>query len=145
MKIRLVVALAGLAISFASLIFAQQTNTPDPQLREQLVALTRKFDDAYNNNDAAALAALYTEDAVEVTDTGPVYGRRAIEKHFADVFQKVHVSKHLLTIDQNSPHAMGTDGDVVWENGEWSCTITVQGQSGDPYTNQGLPFIGCCS
>jgi ketosteroid isomerase-like protein len=28
------------------------------------------------------------------------------------------------------PHAIGTDGNTVWENGEWSCTI--QGQSGDP-------------
>jgi hypothetical protein len=33
MKIRLVVALAGLAISPALPTFAQQTNTPDPQLR----------------------------------------------------------------------------------------------------------------
>jgi hypothetical protein len=39
MKTRSVVALVGLAISSALPTFAQQTNTPDPQLREQLVAL----------------------------------------------------------------------------------------------------------
>ena len=137
MKTRLLGALIGLAISFALPTFAQQTDAPDPQLRQQIVALAKKFDDAYNNNDATALAALYTEDAVEVTDQGPIYGREAIEKHFADVFQKVHVSNHLLTVDQNSPHSIGTAGNEMWETGVWSCTITVQGQSGDPIQLKG--------
>ena len=57
MKIRLVVALVGLAISFALPTFAQQTNTPDPQLRQAIVALHKKYDDAFNNGDAAAMAA----------------------------------------------------------------------------------------
>jgi len=57
MKIRLLFGLVGLAISFAFPTFAQQTNTPDPQLREQLLALAKKVDDGWNNNDAAALAA----------------------------------------------------------------------------------------
>jgi hypothetical protein len=38
MRIPVVLAL-GLAIGFALPTFAQQTNTPDPQLREQLLAL----------------------------------------------------------------------------------------------------------
>ena len=45
MKTRLLGALVGLAISFALPTFAQQTNTPDPQLREQLLALAKKVDD----------------------------------------------------------------------------------------------------
>ena len=80
MKIRLAVALAGLAISFALPIFAQQKElTPNEQDHQWLDALVKKFDEAWNNNDAAALAALYAEDAVIVTDTGPIYGRDAIE------------------------------------------------------------------
>jgi hypothetical protein len=59
MKIRLV-AIAGLLIAFALPAFAQQTNTPDPQLRQQIVALLGTFTEAWNNNDASALAALYT-------------------------------------------------------------------------------------
>jgi ketosteroid isomerase-like protein len=129
MKMRLLLAPVGLAITFAMPALSQQTNTPDPQLRQQIVALAKKFDDAYNNNDAAALAALYTEDAIEVTDQGPISGREAIEKHFADVFKKVHFSNHLLTIDQDSPHSLGT-GNELWETGQWSCTITVQGRGG---------------
>ena len=39
-----------------------------------------------NNNDAAAVATFFTEDAVIVTDTGPIYGRKAVEKSFVDLF-----------------------------------------------------------
>ena len=42
MKIRLVVALAGLAISFAVPAIAQQKDTADPQLREALAAYNKK-------------------------------------------------------------------------------------------------------
>jgi ketosteroid isomerase-like protein len=70
MKIQLV-ALLGLAMSFALPSFAQQT-TADPQLREQLLTLAKKFEDAWNNNDAVALSTLFTEDAVLIEDSGPV-------------------------------------------------------------------------
>jgi hypothetical protein len=42
--------------------------TLDPQLRQVADALSKKFDEAYDNNDAAAVAALFTEDAVLVTN-----------------------------------------------------------------------------
>jgi uncharacterized protein (TIGR02246 family) len=126
MKMRLLLALVGLAISYALPTFAQQTDTPNPQLREALVASNKKESEAWNNNDAVALAALYTEDAILVTDTGPIYGRKAIEKHYADVFQKVHFSNHLLTSDQYSPRTIGTAGNEIWAIGEWNTTIRVQ-------------------
>ena len=45
--------------------------------------------DAIDSNDAAAIATVYAEDAVLVSDTqGPICGREAIQKFFADVFQK---------------------------------------------------------
>ena len=66
MKTRLLGALVGLAISFALPTFAQQKETVDPEIRQQLDALAKKFDDASNKADAAALAALFTQDAVEV-------------------------------------------------------------------------------
>jgi ketosteroid isomerase-like protein len=69
-----VVAFVAL-LAVSSLSFAQE-KTVDPQIIEQLNALTKKYIDAVDNNDAAALAALFTEDAVMVTDTaGPFYGR----------------------------------------------------------------------
>jgi hypothetical protein len=49
MRIRLVVALVGLAISFALPTFAQQKDTADPQIIDQLNALSKKTNDAFNN------------------------------------------------------------------------------------------------
>ena len=92
MKIRLVVALAGFAISFAVPTFAQGQNTVDPEVRQQIEAVSMKFVEAYNKYDAAALAALFTEDAVEVRNWpgdehgGTASGREAIEKRFAADF-----------------------------------------------------------
>jgi len=43
MKIRLLLALVGLAISFALPTLAQQKDAPDPQLRQALLALAKKF------------------------------------------------------------------------------------------------------
>jgi hypothetical protein len=60
MRIHSVAALVGLAISLAVPTVAQQTKTPDPQLRQRLLALIKKFDDAYNDNDSVTLAALFS-------------------------------------------------------------------------------------
>jgi ketosteroid isomerase-like protein len=105
-------------------------DTADPQTIEQLRAFSKKVDEAWNNNDAAALAALFTEEAVLMNDTGPIYGREAIEKHYANVFQKVHFSNHLDKCDQSSPHIIGTTGNEAWSNGQWSLTYQLKG--GDP-------------
>jgi ketosteroid isomerase-like protein len=47
---------------------AQMTKkeTVDPQIIEQLNANGKKYDEAVNNNDAAAIAALFTEDGIFV-------------------------------------------------------------------------------
>ena len=116
--------------SFALPIFAQEPNAPDPKLREQFLALAKKLDDAFINGDAAAMAAFYTEDAVMVRDDGPpIYGREAILKHWADVFKKVHFSKHVSTLEQYSPHNIGTAGNEVWSTGEFDQTFQVENGS----------------
>ena len=131
MKIRLMVALVGLAIGFTAPAFAQQKDTVDPQLAEQLSALSKKTGEAFNNNDAAALAALYTEDAILVPDTGPVYGRAAIEKFWAGMFKQFHVSNQADKAAEDSPHTLGTTGNEAWSHGQWK--ITLQGKDGKPF------------
>jgi ketosteroid isomerase-like protein len=103
------------------------------QLRE-----SKKIDEAYRKNDAVALAAFYAKDAVLVTDSGSIYVREAIEKNYADLFQKVHFSKHVGKVDQYSPRIMGNER---WDTGEWSAIIQVQGQNGDPIQLKG--YFGC--
>jgi uncharacterized protein (TIGR02246 family) len=136
MKNRSMVILVALAMSLALPTLAQQTNTPDPQLRGELLALAKKFDDAWNNNDATALAALFTKDAVLLEGAAPISGREAIEKHYKDLFQNVHFSNDHTTYDPESPHAIGTDGKAMWENGAWSVTWQVKGS--DPVDGKGF-------
>jgi ketosteroid isomerase-like protein len=111
-------------------------DTPDLQLREQLDATVNKFDEAFNNNDAVALADLFTEDAVLVTDAGLVFGREAIEKHHTDLLQKYHFSDHIGKADQYSPHITGQSGNEMWATGEWSCN--VRAESGGPIEAKGF-------
>jgi uncharacterized protein (TIGR02246 family) len=139
MKIRLVVALVGLTIGFTVPILAQQKEpTPSEQDHQLVDAFNNKIDEAYKNNDPAAVAAFYAEDAVLVTDTGLIYGREAIQKHFADLFKQVHFSDHVGKVDQYSPRIIGNQR---WDTGEWSAIIEVQGQKGDPIELKG--YFGC--
>ena len=62
MKKCLVVPLVGLAISFALPTYAQQKDLADPQTTQKLLALAKADEDAHNNRDAAATAALFTRD-----------------------------------------------------------------------------------
>jgi uncharacterized protein (TIGR02246 family) len=100
MKIRSLLALVGLAIGFALPTYAQQKDPADPPIVQQRdllgVAeaigefgdLHRKLDEAYDKNDAAAVAALFTEDGLFVTPDEMFSGRQQIETRHADMFQR---------------------------------------------------------
>jgi ketosteroid isomerase-like protein len=123
MRLRLLAAAAGLASGMAVVAFAQETGLPDPELRQQILAFVQKFDPAFNNNDPAALASFFTDDAVLVVPEGLMYGQDAIAKYWADLLGKVRFSNHLTALDQYSPHVIGTSGNEMWAVGEWSLTI----------------------
>jgi ketosteroid isomerase-like protein len=128
MKIRLVAALVGLAISFALHTHAQQTNTPDPKLRERVISRFKAFTDALARKDAAAVAASFTKDATLVTPYGPVWGRQDIAYWYVDLTKDVQSSNTLFTVDEDSPHTLGTAGNELWATGKWSQTL--KGQNG---------------
>ena len=136
MKMRLLGALVGLAISLALPTFAQQKETVDPQLIQKLDTMSKKYNEAFNNHDAAAIAAVYTEDAVFAPDTGPLYSRQAIEKFHADLFKSWQPKNHTSTIDPHSVRMLGPDN--LGYNGDWS--ETDKGKNGED-----VPVKGYCS
>ena len=85
MKIRFLLALVGLAIGFALPTFAQEQNTVDPEVRQEIEAVLMKFGDAFNKRDAAAIAALYTQNAIRLESwwSEGGLGQQAIEKSYA--------------------------------------------------------------
>src|SRR5262249_7121112 len=128
MKTRLLGVLVGLAISFALPTFAQEKETVDPQIIQKLYdTISKKWNEAYNNHDAAAIGALYTEDAVHVTPDGFVYGRKAIENSLADVFKSWQPKNHTSTIDPQSVRMLGPD--ILTRSGQWS--ETGKGKNGE--------------
>ena len=119
MKIRLAVALIGLAISFAGPTLAQHKDTIDPKIAQQIRALGVKYDEAFNRSDPGALAALYSEDAVRATPHGTFHGRQAIEKDFAERdFQRLQSNNYVRKVDRVD--AVGNEVRVI---GKWSCSV----------------------
>ena len=77
-----------------------------------------------------------------MTDTGLVYGREAIEKHYADLLQKFRFSDHIGKADQYSPHTIGTAGNEMWATGEWSLLFEARAAV---HTIQGLLVSDLCT
>ena len=83
MRIRLIPTLAGLAVGIAVPVLAQEKDTVDPQVRQQIEAVLGKHEEAYNKYDAAAFAAGFTQYAVELSQGGMARGREEIEERYA--------------------------------------------------------------
>ena len=125
MKIRSLLALAGLAIGLTMPTLAQPNEAaPSEQDRQQLDALATRYAEAANRHDAAAIAALFTEDGVLVTPEGILSGRAAIEKLYRDTFNAAAVTD--TAIKTTGLHAVG---ELVWAVGQWR-NNTQQGHWG---------------
>lgn len=136
MKTRFLLALTGLAISLTLPALAQQAEpspstqaqpaeaAPSEQDRQQLDALATRYAEAANRHDAAAIAALFTEDGVFVSPEGIVSGRPAIEKLYRDTFNAAAVSG--TAIKTTELHVVG---DLAWAVGQWR-NNTQQGHWG---------------
>jgi uncharacterized protein (TIGR02246 family) len=89
MKMHLV-AVVALAMSFAVPTFAQEQNTVDPEVRQEIEAAHSKFVEAQNKGDAAAIADLFTQDAIQImyglSEGGLASGQQAIEKRYRAFF-----------------------------------------------------------
>ena len=91
-----------------------------------------KYDEAINKHDGAAVAALYTQDAVRATyNHGTFHGRQAIEKAFANWdFKRWQVSNYFTSVGPVSPA-----GNELRSVGTWSCAF--QNSTGGPGNDSG--------
>ena len=113
----ILLALVGLATGFVLPTFAQ--DTVDPKTAQQIHALAAKFNEAFNKHDPAAVAALYTEDAVWDTYHGKFFGRQRIEQVYADFcFKSWNKHNWVTTINRVIPV-----GNEVRATGRWSCDL----------------------
>jgi uncharacterized protein (TIGR02246 family) len=101
MRIHLVVAVAVSTTIFVLPTVAQQKNTVNPNIAQQIRFLAVKYDEAMNKHDADAIAALYTEDAVRASDWGTFRGRQSIEKSYGEYdFHRWPVSNFFTTVNR---------------------------------------------
>jgi uncharacterized protein (TIGR02246 family) len=119
------IALAALTLAIClSPAAAQTASTSDENIAPKIEQFLAKYVDTYNQHDPAALAALYTADAVLVGPSGtPVTGRNAIEASLTTMFKQM--GSPTLAANATEIHALGGD---AWAVGQ--STIKNSGQTG---------------
>ena len=105
---------ALLTVCLAIPAAAQQLS--EQQVRPAIESLLETWDTAANRKDAAAVAALYTEDAMRVTPRGISYGRAAIEKDLVETFK---VTSNIADKVQK----VQVVGEMVLVTATWSATL----------------------
>ena len=58
----------------------RQKYQADPKAAQEICEFVRQYEQKFNEHDWVAVAALCTEDAIQIGPEGPVCGRPAIEK-----------------------------------------------------------------
>lgn len=132
MKSILMTGIAGLSLAIASAAAAQHAEVKDEAMLAALTEHSGKWSEAFNSNSAEMLAALYTEDAVEVTNQGPIYGRDAILAHYQTLLENFKFSDHAGTLHKS--YHMSEAGDVVLSHGEYSFTFSDGNGNSMPLT-----------
>jgi uncharacterized protein (TIGR02246 family) len=112
---------ALLAIAPSASSSAQQSHL---DTRQQIEQMAMRFSELYNQQDAAAIASMFTKDAVRVSELSAISaGPQAIEQSFKTQFE-TGFSRIDLIIDQVP--LLGTDAAITI--GKYQ--VTGQGQSG---------------
>jgi uncharacterized protein (TIGR02246 family) len=105
----IIVSLAVFAMTAPS--FAQSDK---PNVQQAVEAFVTKFQDTYNKKDAAALAALYMDDAILVPPGPIATGKPSIQKTWQAVLDAGRTGLKYTVKDVRA------QGDLVWSVGQFS-------------------------
>jgi uncharacterized protein (TIGR02246 family) len=107
-----------------SVLPAAAPHADESKVIQEVQAITTNYIDAFNRKDAAAVAALYTQDGVFVNGAGQVVsGQAAVEKSLEAFFKTADPTL------EGGPDEIHGIGDGAWAIGH--TTITIKGQ-GEP-------------
>jgi len=121
---------AGLMFALAGSSVASELSAQD---RAAVDLIEKKFDDACNAKDPAAVAELFTTDAIRVTPDGIARGRDEIRKQIAAEFKTGSglVSKTTFAVMSGNVAVVGGEWSVKvgnqTERGHWSSTFMREG------------------
>ena len=126
------VALATFILTLPVLLFVSCEKAPEDtaEVRQDIEAINKQFADAVKRGDAAAAAALCTEEARVLPPNGPmIVGREAIQNFWQSNID-AGVSDLQLTILE-----VGVVRDLAYEIGEYA--LTIQPEEGEAIRDQG--------
>ena len=93
-------------------------------------AISKQWVDAFNRGDAAAVVALYTEEAKLLPPNSPmIVGRESIQASFQADFDAGEYDLQLTVID------LHVNGDMAHEVGKY--TLTIQPEEGEAISDSG--------
>ena len=138
----LALVLTGFAVGPVGLAAGQQQESTQPETRQwrnllgnvksldEFKVLQSNYTQAFDRNDAVAMARFYADDGVAVTPDGWFAGRDAVQQWYQYMFQRWQPSHSLWQCERLT----GTDNEA-WGIGHWFGT--VQSQNG-PMSASGL-------
>ncbi|MFQ6094023.1 MAG: YybH family protein [bacterium] len=110
-----------LLLSLALLSCAKEMDVA--QVRKSIEEANAKWVEAFNQGDAAAAAALYTNDATTLPPNSEmIQGRQGIQEFLNGAIEMGAKDITLTTVD------VGGSGDTAYEIGKYSITIQPEGQ-----------------
>jgi uncharacterized protein (TIGR02246 family) len=120
---------AVLAVACGGATQEQAASAPaDPAPINELRA---KYQAAYNAGDAAAVAALFTDDAISLPDHhAAVQGKAAIQQYLQEIFTQYAATMTIAPVDTE------ISGNLAHEHGTFTITVTPKA-GGDTVTDDG--------
>jgi len=129
MKLAAPVSATALIVGCAGRAAEQSAGTLED--RAAVTEVRTKYQAAYNAGDAAAIAALFGDDAVSLPDHhGPLQGRGAILKYFQDTFAQYNAAMTIVPGDTD------VSGSLAHEHGTYTIKVTPKA-GGDTVADDG--------